>query len=81
MITRESILEKVRVAVGDGEYRDEQDRWERVAREDLIALEKALRDLAAARSTVRNPGGWLMGAWASQRRLQLAHEDGTRANL
>jgi hypothetical protein len=83
-MTRESVLNDVRALVGDAKFREFELQCQRAVQEDMIALDKACRDLRTRnaqrnRERVREPGGWLFRAWAEQRRLELKHrEEGCR---
>ena len=70
-------LATVRDLIGGLEYDPMQDRWERAAREDVVALEKAVADLrrARTRSAIRSEAAWLWRAFVAQRTLQVKHEE------
>jgi hypothetical protein len=79
--TPAEIIDEVRCVVGEANYREFANRWERATSEDSIAMEQALKDLRARIATkgpVRDRGSWLFGTWVKLRRRQLEFESGAR---
>lgn len=76
--SQEKILSEVRELLGEAEWLDSRHRWENRAREDALALRKAVDDLKANLRTVRNRGAWLYKAFDAQRRRQIRHEEARR---
>ncbi|MEQ1861861.1 MAG: hypothetical protein ABMA13_18235 [Chthoniobacteraceae bacterium] len=83
MRTCAQILDEVRIAVGERGYVETAERWERVTREDPIAMEQALKDLRFRQADrrlgpVRDVGAWLFGTWVKLRRRQMDFEGRAR---